>query len=77
MTTNYLMISLQKNGIVFRFSCPNTSQQNSKSKCMLRTINNIVRTLLFQSHLPSYFWVDAFRMATYLLNITSFNFNTK
>ncbi|GJZ16525.1 ribonuclease H-like domain-containing protein [Tanacetum coccineum] len=41
-----------QNGIQFRFSCPRTSQQNSKSECMLRTINNLIRTLLFQAHLP-------------------------
>lgn len=40
------------NGIQFRFSCPHTSQQNGKSERMIRTINNVIRTLLFQAHLP-------------------------
>ncbi|GKB19653.1 ribonuclease H-like domain-containing protein [Tanacetum coccineum] len=58
-----------KNGIQFRFSCPKTSQQNGKAERMIRTINNIIRTLLFQAHLPPTFWVEALHMATYLLNL--------
>ncbi|GJW70419.1 ribonuclease H-like domain-containing protein [Tanacetum coccineum] len=37
----------RQHGIQFRFSCPKTSQQNGKSERMLRTLNNITRTLLF------------------------------
>jgi hypothetical protein len=33
-------------------SCPSTSQQNGKAKRSLRTINNILRSLLFQASLP-------------------------
>ncbi|GJR87249.1 ribonuclease H-like domain-containing protein [Tanacetum coccineum] len=49
------------NGITIRFSCPKTSQQNGKSERMIRTINNLIRTLLFQAHLMSTptFWVEA------------------
>ncbi|GKA93370.1 ribonuclease H-like domain-containing protein [Tanacetum coccineum] len=36
---------------------------------MIRTINNMIRTLLFQAHLPPTFWVEALHMAAYLLNI--------
>ncbi|GJZ52281.1 ribonuclease H-like domain-containing protein [Tanacetum coccineum] len=57
------------NGIQFRFSCPKTSQQNGKAERMIRTINNVIRTLLFQAHLPPSFWVEALHMATYLLNL--------
>ncbi|GKB01676.1 ribonuclease H-like domain-containing protein [Tanacetum coccineum] len=57
------------NGITIRFSCPKTSQQNGKSKRMIRTINNLIRTLLFQAYLPPTFWVEALHMAAYLLNI--------
>ncbi|GKA77497.1 ribonuclease H-like domain-containing protein [Tanacetum coccineum] len=57
------------NGIQFRFSCPKTSQQNSKSKRMVRTINNLIRTLLFQANLPPTFWVVALNMTIHLLNI--------
>ncbi|GJW05107.1 ribonuclease H-like domain-containing protein [Tanacetum coccineum] len=57
------------NGIQFCFSCPRTSQQNGKSERMIRTINNIIRTLLFQAHLPPNYWVEALIMAIILLNI--------
>ncbi|GJR64758.1 ribonuclease H-like domain-containing protein [Tanacetum coccineum] len=57
------------NGIQFRFSCPRTSQQNGKSERMIRTINNIIRMLLFHAHLPLNYWVEALNMAIILLNI--------
>ncbi|GJR75693.1 ribonuclease H-like domain-containing protein [Tanacetum coccineum] len=57
------------NGISIRFFCPKMSQQNGKSERMIRTINNLIRTLLFQAHLPPTFCVEALHMAAYLLNI--------
>ncbi|GJR20593.1 ribonuclease H-like domain-containing protein [Tanacetum coccineum] len=36
---------------------------------MLRTLNNITRTLLFQAHIPPSYWVEALNMAAHLLNI--------
>lgn len=39
-------------GIKMRFSCPHTSPQNGKSERMIRTINNVVHTLLFHARLP-------------------------
>ena len=36
---------------------------------MIRTINNLIRTLLFQAHLPPNYWTEALNMAIYLLNI--------
>ncbi|XP_071695889.1 uncharacterized protein [Rutidosis leptorrhynchoides] len=60
---------LQTNGIQFRFSYPHTSQQNGKSELMVRTINNLIRTFLFQAHLPPTYWVEALHMAAHLLNI--------
>ncbi|GJS86815.1 ribonuclease H-like domain-containing protein [Tanacetum coccineum] len=66
--TNLLNLFAQ-NGIQVRFSCPKTSQQNGKSERMIRTINNVIRTLLFQAHLPPTFWVEALHMAAYLLNL--------
>ncbi|GJU98562.1 ribonuclease H-like domain-containing protein [Tanacetum coccineum] len=58
-----------QNGIQFRFSFPRTSQQNGKSERMLRTINNLIRTLLFQDHIPPSYWVEALNMTAHLLNI--------
>lgn len=42
-------------GVVLRMSCPHTSPQNGKAEHMIRSINNIVRSLLFQASLPSSF----------------------
>ncbi|GKE44615.1 ribonuclease H-like domain-containing protein [Tanacetum coccineum] len=36
---------------------------------MLHTINNIIRTLLFQAHIPPSYWVEALNMAAHLLNM--------
>ncbi|GKC00912.1 retrotransposon protein, putative, ty1-copia subclass, partial [Tanacetum coccineum] len=44
-------------------------QQNGKAKRTIRTINNIIRTLLFQASLPSSFWVEALHMAVHVLNL--------
>ncbi|WVZ58080.1 LOW QUALITY PROTEIN: hypothetical protein U9M48_008389 [Paspalum notatum var. saurae] len=49
-------------------SCPYTSQQNGKAERVLRTVNNIIRSLLFQSHLPPPYWVEALNTATHLFN---------
>lgn len=57
------------NGMIFRFSCPYTSSQNGKAECMIRTTNNIVRTLLIHANIPPNFWIHALDMAAYLLNI--------
>lgn len=54
---------------IFRLSCPYTSSQNGKSKQKIRSINNIIRTLLLCASLPSSFWHHALEMTTYLLNI--------
>ncbi|MFS7991853.1 putative RNA-directed DNA polymerase [Helianthus anomalus] len=57
------------NGMQFRFSCPYTSSQNGKAERKIRTINNMVRTLLAQASLPANMWHHALDTATYLLNI--------
>lgn len=57
------------NGISFRFSCPYTSSQNGKSERKIRTLNNMIRTLLLHASLPPTFWPHALQLATHLLNI--------
>ena len=44
---------LASRGIILRTSCPYTSAQNGKAERMLRTLNNIVRTLLIHAAMPS------------------------
>ncbi|KAL8128606.1 hypothetical protein V2J09_017761 [Rumex salicifolius] len=58
------------NGVLLRFSCPHTSQQNGKAERMIRTITDTIRTFLFHGRLSPLFWVEALHTATYLLNIT-------
>jgi hypothetical protein len=36
---------------------------------MLRTTNDVIRTLLVQSNLPPTFWVEALHTANHLINI--------
>jgi len=57
------------NGLSFHLSCPHTSPQNRKVERQIRTINNILCTLLARASLPHSFWHHALQMATYLLNI--------
>jgi histone deacetylase 1/2 len=56
-------------GVSLRLSCPHTSPQNGRAERLIRTTNNIVRTLLFQGRLPPPFWAEALHTTTYLLNI--------
>ena len=60
---------VKKNGVAFRLSCPHTSSQNGKAERKIRTINNIICTLLVHASLPPSFWHHALQMATYLINI--------
>lgn len=60
---------LASEGTSLRFSCPYTSQQNGQAERMLRTINNLIRSLLFKAHMSPQFWVEALHTATHLLNI--------
>jgi hypothetical protein len=36
-------------GIHLRMSCPYTSAQNGKAECIIRSINNVIRSLLFHA----------------------------
>jgi transposase InsO family protein len=66
---NHTLTSLfSSRGILFRFSCPYTSQQNGKVEQILRTLNNISRTLLIHAHMSPPYWAEALVTATYLLN---------
>jgi hypothetical protein len=49
-------------------SCPYTSPQNGKVKRIIRTINNVIRTLLIQASLPGRYWAEGLHTTVYLLN---------
>jgi hypothetical protein len=46
------------NGVSLHMSCPYTSPQNGKAERILRTTNNVTRTLLFQASMPPVYWAD-------------------
>ena len=54
--------------VQLRMSCPYTSSQNGKAERMIRTANDIVRTLLLQASLPGRFWAESLHTSTCLLN---------
>ncbi|KAI3669791.1 hypothetical protein L6452_41198 [Arctium lappa] len=58
-----------QHGLLFRFSCPQTSSQNGRDERMIRRLNDIIRALLIHAHLPPTFWVEALHTAAYLHNI--------
>jgi hypothetical protein len=60
--------SLLSNGTQLRISCPYTSPQNDKAEHIIRSINNVIRTLLIQASLPGRYWAEGLHTATYLLN---------
>jgi transposase InsO family protein len=59
---------LASHGILLRTSCPYTSAQNGKAERMLRTLNNVVRTLLFHVAMPPSYWVEALSTVVFLIN---------
>ncbi|CAL9216541.1 unnamed protein product [Arabidopsis halleri] len=68
-TNREFLDHLTASGIEIRLSCPHTSQQNGRSERMLRTINNLVRTLLIQANMPYTFWAEALFTAVHTLNL--------
>ena len=65
---NTLATFFASSGIHLRLSCPYTSPQNGKAERIIRSLNNICRTLLIHAHMPPKYWAEALATATYLLN---------
>jgi hypothetical protein len=49
-------------------SCPYTSPQNGKVERIIRSVNNVIHTLLIQASLPGHYWAEGLHTVTYLLN---------
>ena len=58
----------EENGTFHRFSCPHTPQQNGRAERKHRHIVETGLAMLFNAHVPTSFWVDAFTSATYIIN---------
>jgi hypothetical protein len=59
---------LLSKGAQLWMSCPYTSPQNGKVEHIIRTINNVIRTLLIQASLPGRYWDEGLHTTVYLLN---------
>jgi hypothetical protein len=55
-------------GVIMQMSCPYTSPRNDKVERTLHTINNMIRSLLFQTSMPAGYWVEGLHTTMYLLN---------
>jgi hypothetical protein len=51
-----------------RMSCPYTSVQNGKAERIIRSVSNVIRTLLIQAFLPRRYWAEGLHTATHPLN---------
>jgi hypothetical protein len=51
-----------------QMSCPYTFPQNGKVECIIRLVNNVIRTLLIQASLLGRYWAEHLYTATYMLN---------
>ncbi|GAA0143947.1 transmembrane signal receptor [Lithospermum erythrorhizon] len=58
----------KQHGILYRYYCPYTPQQNGIAERKHRHIVDKMRCLLFQSMLPPTFWVEALNYSFYLIN---------
>jgi IS30 family transposase len=61
-------IFLLSTGTQLWMSCPYTSPQNGKAERIIRSLNNVIYTLLIQASLPGRYWAEGLHTATYLLN---------
>jgi hypothetical protein len=61
-------IFLLLNDTQLRISCSYTSPQNGKAERIIRSVNNVIRTLLIQAFLPGRYWAEGLHTATYMLN---------
>jgi hypothetical protein len=59
---------LSQHRMIHQTSCSYTPQQNGVAERKNRTLLDIARALLIDSHTPAYFWPEALATATYLTN---------
>ena len=67
-TSNRFQAQLHTSGIHHQLSCPQTPAQNGRAERKHRHVTETGLALLFHSHIPTHFWVDAFSTAAYIIN---------
>jgi len=55
-------------GIIHEHGPPHSPQSNGKAERLNRTLNEHVRSMLFQANMPKSFWAEAMATAAYLIN---------
>ncbi|AAD43604.1 T3P18.3 [Arabidopsis thaliana] len=68
-TSNKLKEHFREHGIHHRISCPYTPQQNGVAERKHRHLVELGLSMLYHSHTPLKFWVEAFFTANYLSNL--------
>jgi hypothetical protein len=64
-STHFFLLS---NGTQLRMLYPYTSPQNSKVEYIIRSVNNVICTLLIQASLSGCYWAEGLHTTTYMLN---------
>ena len=59
---------LQEHGIVAQYTMPGSPDQNGVAERRNRTLLDMVRSMLSSSKLPEFLWLEALKMAAYILN---------
>ena len=57
-----------EHSIIHQTTCPDTPQQNGVAERKNRSLLNISRALMFESHVPASYWPEAISTANYLSN---------
>ncbi|KAK3007821.1 hypothetical protein RJ639_014878 [Escallonia herrerae] len=69
MTRNLIYVSrLHAYGYSFKFENKGTPQQNGVAERQNRTLMDMVRSMICQSTLPEFLWVEALKTAVHILN---------
>ncbi|KAL0318771.1 UNVERIFIED_CONTAM: hypothetical protein Sangu_2033300 [Sesamum angustifolium] len=55
-------------GIVAQYTMPDSSNQNGVAERRNRTLLDMVRSMMVSSKLPKFLWIEALKMAVYILN---------
>jgi hypothetical protein len=64
-STSFFLLS---NDTQLLMSCPYTSPQNGKVERIIRSVNNVICTLMIQVSLPGCYWTEGLHTTTHLLN---------